>query len=411
MSEPGLRLDYFSVAQTPRMPINMPTVYESGYVVAHKVNPDLALKYVEHTTIGDPEIEAMVKELANLEAKQGHLALRAVLNNQNEEKIEVPHSLREFIERQKSPPDWVDYSSFRAGIKMFHRNSSFILAATLTASLIEGFSTNMSKAFFLTGRWRDQGVRRLNQNIRHTLEVFMPGGLIPYGDGWKLSIRTRIIHERIRNLMNESEEWQPDDWGTSLHSAHMCLASVAFSARMLQHSKKLGAKFSNEESESYVAIWRYVGHLLGVPDTILFRNGDEALQFFEIGNMCEPVPDLEAIASANSVINSTPLIFGIADREQRRSLAKFIYRISRTLIGDTLANQLLYPKFQTFGLLTYARFQDRIFPFINRLFPEYTPEYKLVSFLNLLEFMNYDDEDGISYKMPDHLYSENTTQW
>ena len=82
-----------------------------------------------------------------------------------------------------------------------------ILAAFVPGVLIEGFTTNIAKSFFITGRVRDQGVRRLGQNNRHMLEIFLPGGQYRQGDGWKLSVRISLVHARIRHLLNNSEEW------------------------------------------------------------------------------------------------------------------------------------------------------------------------------------------------------------
>ena len=89
---------------------------------------------------------------------------------------------------------------------MFHRNSSVILATFVSGVLIEGFTTNIVKSFHITGRVREQGVRRLGQNIRHMIEIFLPGGMYRDGDGWKLSIRIRIIHARIRRLLSNAED-------------------------------------------------------------------------------------------------------------------------------------------------------------------------------------------------------------
>ena len=72
---------------------------------------------------------------------------------------------------------------------MFHRNSKLVLAAFVTGVLIEGFTTNIAKSFFTTGRVRDSGVRRLQNNNRHMMDIFLPGGLDRDGDGWKLSVR------------------------------------------------------------------------------------------------------------------------------------------------------------------------------------------------------------------------------
>ena len=46
---------------------------------------------------------------------------------------------------------------------------------------------------------------------------------------------------------------------------------------------------------------------------------------------------------SNSLINSAPLIIGIDDPKERRSLASYVFRASRALIGDEMADSLGYP--------------------------------------------------------------------
>ena len=54
------------------------------------------------------------------------------------------------------PPEWVDLPSFLPGCRMFHRNTRLVLAGMVGGVLVEGFSTNIAKSFFLTGRLRDR---------------------------------------------------------------------------------------------------------------------------------------------------------------------------------------------------------------------------------------------------------------
>ena len=83
-----------------------------------------------------------------------------------------------------------------------------------------------------------------------------------------------------------------------------------------------------------MAVWRYTGLLMGIPETILFRDADEALKLYDIGLMCEPnSPPIESVAMAHSLVNSAPLIAGRTDPADRRNLAKYVYRVSRGLIG------------------------------------------------------------------------------
>ena len=137
---------------------------------------------------------------------------------------------------------------------MFHRNSQLVLAAFVAGVLIEGFTTNIAKSFLITGRVRDQGVRRLGQNNRHMMAIFLPGGLYRDGDGWKLSVRIRIVHARLRRLLSNSEDWDTEAWGMPISAAHLGYAISAFSARLLMHMKTLGAEYNDEEYKSFMAV-------------------------------------------------------------------------------------------------------------------------------------------------------------
>ena len=234
--------------------------------------------------------------------------IEAAMNREGDEALrDAPASLRKFFREAETPPEWLDYSAFAPSVRMFHRNSQVVLAAFVAGVLIEGFTTNIAKSFFITGRVRDQGVRRLGQNNRHMMEIFLPGGLYRDGDGWKLSIRIRIVHARLRPLLRNSEDWDAEAWGAPISAAHLGYAVSSFSARLLKHMKTLGADYNDEEYNSFMAVWRYSGYLMGIPETILFRDADEALKLYDVGQMCEPDSPIESVVMAHSLVNSAPL--------------------------------------------------------------------------------------------------------
>ena len=173
--------------------MNLPADYKLGFEKARAVAPEMADNYVAHTSIGDPVAEAMTEDLAELGQAESTRLIEAAMNEEGEDALRnAPASLRRFFKDAETPPEWLDYSAFAPGVRMFHRNSQVILAAFVAGVLIEGFTTNIAKSFFITGRVRDQGVRRLGQNNRHMMEIFLPGGLYRQGDGWKRSVRIRL---------------------------------------------------------------------------------------------------------------------------------------------------------------------------------------------------------------------------
>ena len=225
----------------------------------------------------------------------------------------------------------------------------------------------------------------MGQNNRHMLEIFLHGGLYRHGDGWKLSVRIRIIHARVRYLLNNSGEWNTEEWGTPISSAHLGYAISAFSARLLKHMKTLGAYYNDVERESFMAVWRYSGHLMGVPKTILFRDEEEALKLYDIGLMCEPDAPTELVVMAHSLVNSAPLIAGMTDPPERQKLARYVYRISRGLIGRDTARRLMYPPHSSLGAVAWFRFQQRYGHILAKVLPGTAQNSNFTKFTSLLK--------------------------
>ena len=389
-----------------------PTDYDNpGYERALSLEPEMAENYVAHTVVGDPIADAATDALAELDQVEASRIISAFMNSGDSAAWpDAPEAVRKLFVDATTPPDWLDLSGLAPGVRMFHRNTKLVLGAMVGAVLVEGFSTNISQSFFITGRLRDQGVRRLQQNNRHMVEIFFPGGLERYGDGWKLSVRIRLVHAHVRRLLANSEDWNGGAWGVPLSAAHVGFAITAFSARLLKHLRSLGANYSDEEAAGFMATWRYSGHLMGIPDTILFRDEAEALRLVATGGMCEPEPDEASIVLANALVNSAPLVVGIDDPVERRNLAKYVYKVSRAMIGDDLADKLRYPKQSAFGVLGWFRCQSAYDRLLRRCIPKYQRRNNFTGFTTLLSGSRYDDE-GITYRMPDHVYAENSSSW
>ena len=393
------------------MLMNMPTDYKPGYEKASAIAPDIADKYLAHTLIGDPLAEELAEDLAGFSPKESGKLIQAAMDDGDEEALrDAPSTLRKFFRDAETPPEWLDYSAFAPAVRMFFRNSQVTLAAFVAGVLIEGFTTNIAKSFFITGRVRDQGVRRLGQNNRHMMEIFLPGGLYRYGDGWKLSVRIRIVHARLRLLLNGSEDWDTEAWGVPISAAHLGYAISAFSARLLKHMKTLGADYTDEEYNSFMAVWRYSGYLMGIPETILFRDADEALRLWEIALMCEPDPPLESIVMAHSLVNSAPLVAGLTGPDERRNLARYVYKLSRGLIGREVSDSLMYPPIFSFGAVWWFRMQQRYGKVLSKLFRGRRQDSNFTRFTSLLDTSLF-DEEGIRYTLPDHVYTEESHSW
>lgn len=385
--------------------MEVPLAYQEGWGRARVAAPEAADRYVRHTAVGDPVADALMEELAGFPETTVTRWLRLGLETGPDAVAEAPERLRAFFRDCRQVPEWFDSSRVLPASRAFFAHSEMILGAFVAAVLIEGFATLISKSFSITGRVVDQGVRRLQQNNRHLVEIFVPGGLEPGADGWKLSVRIRLMHARVRRLLRESPDWDEPAWGVPLSASHIALASTLFSALLLRRAAALGVGLSASERDAFMVIWRRTAQLMGVVPELLFRDEDGARDFYETGMRCEPPPGPESIQLAHALIHSAPIVSGLSGAAERQALASRIFTVSRALIGDPLADQLLFPPRSTRGVLRSLRWQYRTGRALGTLVPAWAARRRQAQFGRLLDVSLY-SERGISWRLARHVHAE-----
>lgn len=381
----------------------VPSAYLHTYPKARRHARALADNYMRHTTVGDPVLDPVMEELSTMQPGELHQYIRAGIEQQPDVLRKAPESLRHFFSNLEDP-EWLDYEAFRPGIRAFHANADLMLVAFVTGVLVEGFSTMIAKSFNMTQRVASTG-RRLQQNNRQLIDIFFPGGLRRDGDGWKLSIRVRFVHSRIRILLAQSGAWDQHAWGTPLSAAHLGLAIALFSKRLLDYSVKVGATYTAEEKVSVLDVWRYTGYVMGIPESILYTDAADAESIFTLGFLCEPPPTQDSVAMANTLIRSIPAVAGITDPVEQRKTTALAYRLSRALIGKTRAREFQYPWTPTIGVLLMYRIKQRLQRMLKT-----TPVVRSSNFTQLLQIAAYDKE-GVSYRLPNHIRSSESIKW
>lgn len=386
----------------------IPTNYRAGHPKARRKDPVLADTYIRHTTIGDPVLDPVIEECSSrVDSSDLYRFVEAGIEEDDDILRQAPDSLRAFFhEADRSNPSWLDYESFRPACRAVYKNANLVLAAFVTGALVEGFSTMIAKSFRITGRVGSKNTkRRLGYNARHILEIFYPDGMLRTNDGWKMSMRIRFVHAKIRYLLNDSDEWDKQAWGCPLSAAHMGFAISVFSMRLLHFASLLGVRFSREEQDGFMNVFRYVGYIFGVPDAILYENKKKAKQIFKIGLLCEPPPDEDSAIVANALINAVPRVTGTENMEEAGKQLKLGYSLSRILLGRKLSNALQFPNYN--GLITLLVFRGGIL--LERILKD-RQFIRRKNFTELLGISSF-DTTGISYKLPTHVKDKLSQHW
>jgi len=386
-----------------------PSAYRPGYRQARATHPELADRYIAHTRIADPLADAAIAALAQLDQRDVHRLIHAGMERQDHILRQAPLPLREFFDAISVPPPWFDPRVVHPGRIAFHAYSDLFIPAFFVVTL-QNAATLISKSFYMTGRvLTGYGARRIRQNTRHFVEIMLPGALERQGEGWKLSVRIRLVHAQVRRLLQDSRQWDDDAWGVPVSAAHLGLSAANFSATMIRQTERLGARLDPDARAGFMQAWRYASYLIGVPEALLF-DGDEAAttDLSRVGSRCEPPPGPESAAIANALVQALPDIAGLSNPAARRAMVTHTYRVSRALLGHELADSLDFPRQQTAGVLTWLKWRRRAYHRVRRAFPGMAERWRGNSFVFLLDAAELSDS---SYRLPDRMRAEQATPW
>ena len=389
--------------------LRIPAAYREGYAQARALNPALADEYIRHTVLDDPAADAAVEALAPLGREKMARFIAAGMDGDAGVFSQAPPELQAFFAEIEERPAWY-HDVALDGRRVFHEYSDLFVPAFFVVTLMNAASL-VSKAFYATGRVMTTGggIRRIRQNTRHFVEIMLPGSLDRHGDGWKHSVRIRLIHAQVRRLIRASGEWDESVFGAPLSLAHMALSSANFSASMIRHAMRLGVPMDAAARESFMQTWRYASLLIGSPEALLFEGDEERThELSRISSVCEPLPEKEAAAIADALVRALPIVAGKRTPRERRAMIAYASRVSRALLGAELSNRMGLPRYRTEGVLAFMQARRWTVDASRRLSRQFGAKSRVKNVAFLFETSVLGD---MSYYMPDRLKASEQSPW
>ncbi|KAK2002104.1 transcriptional regulator [Colletotrichum falcatum] len=241
-------------------------------------------------------------------------------------------------------PDWVDWEQLARGQRFFYRYA----AANLMGFALQGFvgensaSAGVVEVLVRTGGFRTRVLfRRLLETfqmlleVTHSLEYVRPGGR-----GHATAVRVRLLHSMVRRrILKIARERGPSYYDVAAHGVPIntldslhALTTFACNHAFIQ-LPLMGISVPRREVEDYVALWRYIGHVLGTP-TDHFASAAGARVLMDSMSFNERlVTDMSLVAGHNFVET-------VRDLPPVNLSAGFIEAGSRVLNGDDLCDRL-----------------------------------------------------------------------
>jgi hypothetical protein len=295
---------------------------------------------------GDPLADAAIAEMHEMGLGRGFALVNEVLANPNFPLGQRPPAIRALFESVDYVPAWVDWEAMRRGNELLLR-SGFLGGMTLgVLSLVYGYaSPGGNKPLVFSGRLQQKAARRLAETSRFVQAVGQYGGFRRTGEAFAITVRVRLMHAQVRAMLRKADYWRMEAWGEPVNQHDMAATILLFSLIFLEGIRKLGIDTSREESESFMHLWRYAGHVMGVESEILPTSEFDGWSLGEIIRATQDEPDADSRALTAALFDA-----GLrnAKTEKEKRLAEFRRKMGhgmcRHLIGPEMAEKLGVPR-------------------------------------------------------------------
>jgi len=222
---------------------------------------------------GDPAADAVVAAFAARPGGEGWRQLEDALDGRAS-----PAEVEALLAPLREPPAWLDLDLADAGAVAYWRVGAPTLFLTLTyGSLAFGYqSADLVRPLAATGRLERMAPRRIAETSRWAVAVTTPGGMHPGADGWRASVRVRLVHALVRRHLQASADWDPA-WGVPISVAGGFATAIGgFFVVPLRAMRDLGVRFSPSELEAIAHLWRWIAYVMGVPEDLLPASARQA---------------------------------------------------------------------------------------------------------------------------------------
>jgi hypothetical protein len=134
------------------------------------------------------------------------------------------------------------------------------------------------------------------------------------------------------------------EWGLPINQTDMLGTNLLFSVVYLTGLRAMGMRFTRAEAEGLIHLWRYVGYLMGVDETLLPATEHEGRRIGYAMFHSQPGADDDSRRLARALAEA-PLAHARSalDRALIGIDVRFRLGLSRALIGDEAADDLGLP--------------------------------------------------------------------
>lgn len=257
--------------------------------------------------------------------------------------VDADPKLAEMWKQLNTVPEWVDWAQIERGQDVFYRYGGAALTGLAYQSLLGGMgAARVVETLARTGGFSTKVARRrLFETTQHILQCTKSlESLQPGGDGFASSIRVRFLHAAVRKRIMKLAQSRPDyydvkAWGIPINDLDSIATIGTFSATLIWLSfPRQGIFLRQQEIIDYIALWRYIGYLVGCPTEPYFTTPAHAKAVMESLLLHEISPTETSKILANNIIKS------LEAQPPGYASADMLIASARWLNGNDLSDRL-----------------------------------------------------------------------
>ncbi|MDD9348529.1 oxygenase MpaB family protein, partial [Mumia sp.] len=161
---------------------------------------------------------------------------------------DAPEAMTDFFSCVEATPEWVDHELIaRAGRlqRRFGRNAADVL---LQLSLIGGYRFGGPTDLLVAtgGLTGEMTRRRLAETQKWAVALAQPDALLPYGEGWRLTVHVRAMHALVNHTFEPT--WDVPRWGLPINMTDQAATLGLFDGVLLIGVRALGVPVTRDEA-------------------------------------------------------------------------------------------------------------------------------------------------------------------
>ncbi len=294
---------------------------------------------------GDPLADAVA---AWIHANKGGWQLFQQALEQGLDSLDAPPApFLAFFSHIARRPDWVNDALMRQGARAVLRSGLIGTTALGSVSLMIGYAADAAvKPLAMTGNLGGSARKRLSETSRWTIDCALSETLPRDSEGFRSTVRVRLMHAFIRGSLRQRPDWRAEAWGEPIMQLDMVATQLEFSAIFIAGCAAQGLVYDQAEREAIMHYYRYICWLMGVDEDLQPRTFREGLELMAMLYATSDMqPDADSVALTRGLFGASREIMAEQPGGEwfKAIMAYRAAALSRLMLGDRVADDMEVP--------------------------------------------------------------------